>query len=203
MAGPNIDFWEERYRTRQMAWDRGAPSPQLAAWLDAGHLRAGARIAVPGCGAGWEVAELARLGFVVTGIDYAPAAIGRARDLLVEQGLSAEVIEADVLAWRPAQPFAAIYEQTCLCALHPDRWVRYGQALHDWLEPEGRLFALFLQAPRAESADGSVVGPPYHCDINGMRAVFPATHWHWPKPPYRTVPHPSGWHELAVCLEAA
>lgn len=202
MAGPTIDFWQERYRTRQTGWDRGAPSPQLATWLAAGHLAPGARIAVPGCGAGWEVAELASLGYAVTGIDYAPAAVGRTRDLLVERHLSAEVVEADVLTWQPAEPFDAVYEQTCLCALHPDRWVAYGQALHRWLVPGGRLFALLMQAPRAESADGTLVGPPYHCDIHAMRALFPSTHWTWPKPPYPTVPHPSGWHELAVCLEA-
>jgi hypothetical protein len=58
MAGPDVEFWQGRFETSRTAWDRGAASPQLLAWLEAGALRA-SRICVPGCGSGWEVAELA------------------------------------------------------------------------------------------------------------------------------------------------
>ncbi|MDE2502225.1 MAG: thiopurine S-methyltransferase, partial [Burkholderiales bacterium] len=61
MAGPTSDFWQQRFEAGQTPWDRGGASAQLMAWLDAGAL-APCRIAVPGCGAGWEVAELARRG---------------------------------------------------------------------------------------------------------------------------------------------
>ena len=202
MAGPDVDFWQDRYQTGQTHWDRGATSPQLLAWLASGHVSPPARIGVPGCGTGWEVAELAALGFAVTGLDYTQAAVERSTALLAERGLPAEVIKADVLAWNPAQPFDAIYEQTCLCALHPDQWVRYGETLHRWLIPGGRLFALFMQAPRPEAAEGFIQGPPYHCDVHAMRAVFPAHRWEWQKPPYDQVPHPRGMLELAVCLVA-
>lgn len=200
MAGPTQEFWQERYRNRETGWDRGGHSPQLDAWLTAEHLEPPCRILVPGCGAGWEVATLARRGFEVTGLDYAEEAVRRTRSLLDEQGLRAEVVQADVLQWQPAQPFAAIYEQTCLCALHPDHWVAYARALHGWLAPGGRLFALFMQALKPDAATGSVQGPPYHCDINAMRALFDGARWEWEKPPYPQVPHPNGHYELAVCL---
>jgi SAM-dependent methyltransferase len=202
MHGPNVEFWQERYRNRETGWDRGGASPQLLSWVEAEHLIPPARIAVPGCGAGWEVAELARRGFVATGIDYAEAAVERSRALLDGQGLQAELIRADVLRWCPQTRFDAIYEQTCLCALHPDHWVAYASALHRWLVPGGRLFALFMQVPRPESAEGFVQGPPYHCDINAMRSLFDGSRWHWEKPPYPKVPHPNGWQELAVCLRS-
>ena len=80
MAGPDASFWQERFERGDTPWDRGGPSPQLLAWLDAGRL-APCRIIVPGCGSGWEVAELARRGFDVTGIDLALAACDRARSL--------------------------------------------------------------------------------------------------------------------------
>ena len=35
------------------------------------------RILVPGCGSGWEVAELSRRGFEVVGLDYTEAAVAR------------------------------------------------------------------------------------------------------------------------------
>ena len=100
----------------------------------------------------------------------------------------------------PGSLFDAVYEQTCLCALHPDRWVPYARRLHAWLRSGGRLFALFAQVARPGAAIGSIAGPPYHCDINAMRTLFDGTRWHWPEPPYERVPHPAGFAELAVVL---
>ena len=199
MAGPTPDFWQDRFEKGQAFWDRGGVSPQLRTWLDTGSL-APSTICVPGCGSGWEVAELAGRGFDVTGVDYTPAAIERTRALLQRQELVARVEQADVLTWCPEQPFDAIYEQTCLCALHPDHWVAYSRQLHSWLRPAGVLWAMFMQTLAAGAADGRIEGPPYHCDIHAMRALFPADRWEWPKPPYPKVPHPRGMAELAVPL---
>ena len=202
MPGPTRDFWQSRFQGDNTPWDRGEASPQLLAWAREGVLPpAGAHIAVPGCGSGWEVAELAARGLRVTGLDYAEAPVRRTQQLLAARGLHAEVLQADVLEWQPSSPLDAIYEQTCLCALHPDDWATYAGRLAEGLRPGGRLFALFMQAPRPGSASGAIEGPPYHCDINGMRALFPERRWTWPKPPYSRVPHPAGWTELAVVLE--
>ena len=200
MAGPTPDFWQERFDTGQTGWDRGGPSPGLMAWLDSGAL-APCRIAVPGCGSGWEVAELARRGFDVVGIDYTAAAVEKARAHCRQQGVQAKIVRADVLDHAPSVPFDAVYEQTCLCALHPEHWVRYAGQLRSWLAPGGRLAAMFMQTPRpGATEEGLIQGPPYHCDINAMRALFPEAAWVWPKPPYARVPHPSKAHELAVML---
>ncbi|HWP19110.1 MAG TPA: methyltransferase domain-containing protein [Burkholderiaceae bacterium] len=202
MTGPTLAFWQARFEQGQIPWDRGGPSPQLDAWSRAGQLPPpGARVAVPGCGSGWDVAAWAERGYPTWGVDYAPAAVERTRQLLATRGLAAQVIEADVLAWSPDAPLDAVYEQTCLCALHPDQWTAYARRLHGWLRPGGRLYALFMQARRAGADEGRVEGPPYHCDINAMRALFPEPAWVWPKPPYPRVAHPAGWFELAVVLE--
>ena len=198
MAGPTIDFWQERFEQSDTPWDRGAANPQLAAWLP--EIRPGRRIVVPGCGSGWEVAELAKAGAVVTGLDYAPAAIDKARALLEQRVLFAEIVQADVLEWYPPSPVDAIYEQTCLCALHPDHWMRYAEQLHAWLKPGGRLYAMFMQRESPAAASGRIEGPPFHCNINAMRALLPSSMWEWPKPPYAVSPHPSGWFELAAVL---
>jgi SAM-dependent methyltransferase len=200
-SGPTSEFWQERYASGQTGWDRGGPSPQLVDWLDSGQL-APCRIVVPGCGAGWDVAELARRGFTVTALDYAATAVERTRNLLAARGLNAEVLETDVFHWQPATPVDAIYEQTCLCALHPDRWIAYAGRLHQWLKPGGMLWALFMQSLKPEAASGFVQGPPYHCDIHAMRALFDGSRWHWEKPPFPQVPHPNGYHEIAVALRA-
>ena len=199
MAGPDVDFWQTRFDAGRTPWDRGAASPQLARWLDSGEL-APCRIAVPGSGSGYEVVRLAQEGFDVTGLDYAPAAVARTCAALDAAGASARVIEADVLSWSPSTPFDAIYEQTCLCALHPDHWVAYARQLRAWVRPGGRVFALFMQAVRPGAASGLIEGPPYHCDVNAMRALFDQSRWTWPEPAYGRVPHPIGFAELAVVL---
>ena len=200
MAGPTTDFWQQRFDNNETGWDRGSPSPQLLAWLDRGELLP-CRIAVPGCGTGWEVAELARRGFEVTGIDYTAAAVTKTRALLQAQGLDADVVQADVLSYQPQHKFDAIYEQTCLCAIHPEHWLDYAQQLHRWLKPAGSLWVLYMQMLRpAASEQGVIHGPPYHCDINAMRALFTEKAWVWPKPPYDKVEHPNLSHELAVRL---
>jgi SAM-dependent methyltransferase len=201
MPGPTPSFWQERFESGQIPWDRRGPSPQLAAWLAAGVLRPGMSVVVPGCGSGHEVAVLAAAGCAVTGLDYAPAAVAATRKRLGDENLKADVLVANVLEWHPQAPCDAIYEQTCLCALHPEDWISYADRLHAWLRPGGTLCALFMQVRRQTADQGIVEGPPYHCDINAMRALFPAARWQWPKPPYPAVPHPQGWFELAVTLE--
>ena len=189
VSGPTREFWQSRFESRNTPWDRGEANPQLHAWLAGGALRP-CRILVPGCGSGYEVAVLAAAGFDVTAIDYAPAAVASTRGRLAASGLHADLVEGDALAWMPAQRFDAIYEQTCLAALHPDDWHAYADRID-----------LFVQILRPGAVDGVVHGPPYHCDVNAMRALFPSSRWHWPKPPYPRVAHPMNFSELAVVLE--
>ena len=200
MAGPTTEFWQQRFEKNETGWDRGAPSPQLLAWLASGELQP-CRIVVPGCGSGWEVAELAKRGFDVVGLDYTSAAVEKTQARVTALGLQAQVIQTDVLSYQPESPFDAIYEQTCLCAIHPEHWSKYAQQLRQWLKPGGSMWMMFMQMIRpTASEEGVIFGPPYHCDINAMRALFPEQNWVWPTPPYTKVPHPNLSHELALRL---
>lgn len=193
-------FWQAHFDQGHTPWDRCGTSPQLLKWLDSGELTP-CRIAVPGCGKGWEVAELAKRGFMVTGIDYTAGAVKEAQAVLAQQKLSADIIQADVLTYIPSQPFDAVYEQTCLCALDPDHWTSYAEQLARWIRPGGHLYVLFMQVERPGAREGIKQGPPFHCDINAMYALFNSQHWQWPASMPTIVPHPNGWHELALCLE--
>lgn len=203
MAGPGVDFWQQRFEVNDMPWDRGAVSPQLAPWVVDGTLAAGQRVAVPGCGSGHEVLALVQAGCRVTAIDYAPAAVARTAQRLCAAGLGADactLVQADVLQWQPAEPLDVVFEQTCWCAIHPDHWADYAGQLHRWLRPGGRLGLMGMQVVRPGAALGRTEGPPYHLDINMLRALLPSSRWEWPAPPYEAVPHPRGWRELAIKL---
>lgn len=189
-------FWQDHFDKGHTPWDRNGASPQLQQWLTTGAL-APCRIAVPGCGKGWEVAELAARGFDTIGIDYTPGAIQETQAILSKHALSAELIQADVLTYNPDLLFDAVYEQTCLCALDPDHWMAYAEQLARWIRPGGDLYILFMQVERPGAREGLKQGPPFHCDINAMHALFNTRHWQWPEALPSIVPHPSGWHELA------
>lgn len=184
-------YWQARYDQEQTGWDRGNASPTLLRWLAAGDLRP-CRILVPGCGRGHEVVALAKAGFDVTGVDFAPAAVAAVQSHLASERLTAEVVESDLFAYQPDRPFEAIYEQTCLCALPPDRWGEYEKRLAGWLERGGRLFAAFMQT---DSADG----PPFACPPDAMRRLFAAEEWEWPDQ-LEPQEHPNGLIELTGVL---
>jgi SAM-dependent methyltransferase len=184
--------WERRYSEGRTGWDRGAVSPALAHWLAAGLLPQG-RVLVPGCGHGHEVAALVRAGCQVTAVDIAAQPVMRLRGQLAALGLQAHVVHADLLQWQPAEPFDAVYEQTCLCAIDPAHWAAYERRLADWLVPGGHLLALFMQTGR----EG---GPPFDCPVPSMRSLFAATRWQWSSQPALDVPHPTGLAERGYVL---
>lgn len=187
-----MDHWEEKYQANTIPWDRGGASPALQRWLDA-DASAHGRILVPGCGRGHEVVELARHGFLVTGLDIAPTALKLLETELVASGVTATLVCADALLWHPDTAFDAIYEQTCLCALQPGLWPAYERQLFDWLKPGGHLYALFMQTGR----EG---GPPFHCELADMRDLFPSSRWIWPDSEPERESHPNGLFELATVL---
>lgn len=185
--------WDERYRSNDTPWDRGAASPKLKTWLENGRVPEG-RILVPGCGRGHEVVELSARGFAVTAVDAAPGAIAALEAALKQRGLDAELVCEDFFRWHPGRRFDAVYEQTSLCSLPPARWRDYASLLAAWLRPGGLLLALFMQTGRPG-------GPPWHLDPVAMQRLLAPPDWHWLAADPNPVPHPSGGHELAAIIE--
>jgi methyl halide transferase len=186
--------WETRYREGATGWERPGLNPAFISWREHGQLTP-CRILVPGAGRSVEPLALAEAGFDVTVIDAAPsaAAVQKARvaGLHVQHE---QVVNADLFAWEPPAPFDAIYDQTCLCALAPSLWPEYEARLHRWLRAGGRLFVLFMQT-------GHDTGPPFHCDLGKMRALFAPERWAWPAALPERAPHPSGYSEQPAVLD--
>lgn len=187
------DFWQNQYEAETIGWDRGAVHPAMLNWIADGQLSL-CRIVVPGCGRGHEVIHLSQHGFTVTAIDYAPAPIEFLRANLAKHDLEATLFAGDLFSFTPEQPFDAVYEQTCLCAIAPRLRTAYADLLFDWLRPGGKLFLLMMQT-------GTDTGPPFHCPVEEMRELFPDHRWQWPSQPPVHHDHPSGRvHEMATVL---
>ncbi len=185
--------WEGRYRRGETGWDRDGVNPLLHSWLVC-TLSPDAKVLIPGCGYGYEVIELARMGFSVTGIDIASTPVTRIRRELAAEGLQADIIQADMFTYLPKEPFDAVYEQTSLCAIDPKLRPDYEKKLYSWLKPGGLLYALFMQT-------GGESGPPFHCDIMDMKALFDTGRWQWVHDEPLQTSHPSGRFELGFKLK--
>ncbi len=185
--------WESRYQQGQTGWDRGEVSPNLFYWIENESLKP-CRILIPGCGNGHEVIALAEKGFNVVAIDIAETPIKNLRIALKAGELEAELIQTDFFTWESEKPFDAIYEQTSLCALHPDEWMEYEKCLFNWLKPRGKLFAQFMQTEEES-------GPPFHCDVSAMTDLFVAQRWLWSERHETQVIHSDNKYEKIFLLE--
>jgi SAM-dependent methyltransferase len=65
------------------------------------HVSPGGRVLVVGSGAGTECIALARRGYRVTGIDFAPRMIDMARAAAADADVDVTLVRADVRSWRP------------------------------------------------------------------------------------------------------
>ncbi len=187
-----MNFWEEKYQQNETGWERGHINPAFHHWDQFEHMTPG-RVLIPGCGRSPEVAEFAKLGWQVTAVDMAASAIAYQHNACAEQTNKVTLIETDLLNWQPSELFDLVYEQTCLCALAPELWAEYEACLASWVKPGGTVAALFMQT-------GNAGGPPYHCDLDAMAALFHNDHWDWPQHEPVVSEHPRGIHELGFCL---
>jgi len=129
--------WEQCYQDGRTPWDRGDAAPPLLETI-ARHgvdLWGTGTVLVPGCGLGHDVRALAAAGVPVVGLDLAPTAVAKARELPAAAGEAYEVGDFLDPAWREARRFTAIWEHTCFCAIDPALRPRYPEAAADLLDP--------------------------------------------------------------------
>jgi methyl halide transferase len=131
------DYWEQRYQTGDMPWEKGAPAPGLVDFLAGAHGLAGETVAVPGCGTGHDAREWAQAGFRVYGYDLAPSGVRLANERTRAAGLAAQFRVADFLRDPPPFRFDILWEHTLFCAIQRAERDLYAQAVRRWLKPGG------------------------------------------------------------------
>ena len=159
------DDWNRIYEEEgRPGWDMDRATPLVAELLDLARplgLPPGASLAVPGCGYGHDAAELAALGFSVTGLDFAPLAIQGARR---RYGGCVRWAQEDWFT-TALGPWEVLFDHTCFVAMDPERRPAYVEACARHLETGG----LWLAALFHEVKDPS--GPPHAISQAAMRAL--------------------------------
>ena len=150
----DVAFWQERYERGTPPWDAGVPAPPLVRAVEERVFPERARVLVPGCGYGHEALFLARRGFEVVAVDFAPGAVAQLKEHMGE--LPITVLERDIFLLERdfAQYFDLVVEHTCFCAIPLNRRGEYAQLMSAVLKKRGALLGLFWEL---EDEDG----PPY------------------------------------------
>lgn len=140
--------------SRQQKWDRQWSKPDFAPrWqatqiphvlqesIATNWLPRGGAVLDLGCGSGEIAAWIAGEGFTVVGIDFASAAIARARSTHQHENLRFEVV--DICQGAPKLPqFDALFDRGCLHGLPSSCIEPYGATLASLLPPGGKFLLM-------------------------------------------------------------
>ena len=147
-------YWENRYRTGDMPWEKGEPSPGLVDFLSSDSAPRPGTVAVPGCGTGHDVRAWAAAGFDAWGFDISPSGVRLAQERTAADGFQAHFEQRDFLREPPPLSFDWVFEHTLFCAIQPSERDDYVQAVLRWVRPGGNYLAVNYLIPDTD-------GPPF------------------------------------------
>jgi len=168
----NRAYFREAYRTGVHGWGVLEASPYAVRLLEYVRERAaGGALLDLGCGEGRHSFAAARLGFRVTGVDYEPGALQRARKIGRETGAPpAEFRRADARKLSfPAGSFDVVLDYGCLHHQPKSAWPGYKKSLLRVLKPGG-YYILSTFSPRFRMFKGAK--RPWHIAQGSYRRCF-------------------------------
>lgn len=105
--------WNQRYETQNTPWNSGLPSQELQRVIVEQNWQPG-RLLELGCGSGTNAVFLAKQGFEVTAVDFAPLALQQGATLARELGVEVHWVCADVCGLiLDAPPFDYVFDRGC------------------------------------------------------------------------------------------
>ncbi len=134
-----------RYWRGKTPWDTHMTPPEVMEFI--ANTPAGKALDL-GCGTGTNAITLARHGWEVTGVDFAPKAIRIARRKFEAAGLPVELMQADVTDLSVLTgPYDYVLDIGCLSGLGPPKRVPYGEELARLARSQG-WYMLYAWLPR-------------------------------------------------------
>ncbi len=137
----NLD-WNARYLAGDTPWEKGAPAPPLAQFLESNQVSG--KVLVPGCGLGHDVRLLAQPECTPIGFDLSSSALDQARSIPKigkEEYLLGDYFDPPA-SFREA--FDWVFEHTFFCAIDPSLRRDYVLRTHSALKYNGALLAIFF-----------------------------------------------------------
>ena len=141
----------------QPKWDTGISPPELLDFIEK-HAHAPARAIDIGCGTGTNVITLAKAGWQVTGVDFAPRAIRLAKQKLKSTETQADLYVSDATKLKGVTgPYEFALDIGCFHSIQKDGKADYLKQLDRILAPNGFwLMYGFLKPDPRQSGTGLV-----------------------------------------------
>ena len=180
------EFWNERWRNRQIGFHQSAPHPFLERWWPSLGVNPGARVYVPLCGKSLDMVWLAVRGYDVVGSEISKLAVEeffgeqQRADVSIEsrgpydvhRAGHYEVLQGDAMQLTPALlgPIQASYDRAALVALPPSMREAYAQSFAR-LMPHGSrtLLVAFEYAQQVKE------GPPFSVEPDEVQRLYGVT----------------------------
>lgn len=106
--------WNNRFLSGDTPWEEVSHSDVLAELLSE-YTEGGESILEVGCGLGTNATWMAKQGYIVTALDIAPEALGRAGERANSEGVQIAFLCHDFLADPlPLPPFSVVFDKGCL-----------------------------------------------------------------------------------------
>jgi SAM-dependent methyltransferase len=160
-------FWEDIYLENDTGWDLKDVTPVFDSISN--ELIQG-KVCIVGCGRGYDVIMFAKKGFDVTAVDFAPTPISELNKLAIEKSVTITTVQDDIFSLVEKFPdtFDYVIEQTCFCAIHPNRRKEYEILVRTILKPGGKLIGLWFPLDKSQEEGG----PPFGTTIDEVKSIF-------------------------------
>ena len=159
--------WDKLYIDNNTGWDLGQPTPVFT--NIAKDIRPG-NLCILGCGHGYDAIMFSQNGFNVTAVDFAPTPIKYINDKARELSLSIITIQESIFSLSPRldNHFDYIIEQTCFCAIDPQKRKAYHDLVYNLLKPGGTIIGLWFPIGKSLSEGG----PPFAVSEKEVKLLF-------------------------------
>jgi hypothetical protein len=150
-------FWNERFAENYMPWDGAGVPLELQQFVQ--DSKQAYSCFIPGCGLGYEVQYLAYHDWNVQAIDFAPAAVEKARQFLGPLGHYVQ--QADFFEFQSERGIDCIYERAFFCALPPHLRIAIVTKWAQLLPINGLLIGYFYLDDALPAGQTDIKGPPF------------------------------------------
>jgi SAM-dependent methyltransferase len=139
---PAVDLFDSAYQSQTAPWVIGEPQPAIIDLERAGWIRG--EVLDVGCGTGEHTILLARLGYDVLGIDFAPHAVEHARANAAKKGVDARFEVADAMNLGDESAYDTIVDSALFHIFNDSDRPRYIRSLHAACRPGALVHVLAL-----------------------------------------------------------
>ena len=163
----DTQFWEDIYLDDDAGWDLGGVTPVFDDIAD--QLSRG-KVCIVGCGKGYDAVMFSQKGFEVTAVDFAPSAVIALETISNKENVNIQILQSDIFALTPEYDsvFDYVIEQTCFCAVNPQRRQEYERLVYKILKPGGKLIGLWFPLDKTIEDEG----PPWGITIDEVKSIF-------------------------------